>query len=201
MRNDEQKRNDAERARKYRETHKDRRTYAERVRTPEDLSKRNEQQKRYGKTPEFRAKHAAYMRQYWATHPEARAKRNEERKIYAQTPNGLASTKRHIEKLKAAGPNHVHRWKWKLTDEQLRELLVTQGGVCALCGNPGDLVLDKPYSKANMNALVIDHCHVTGQRRGLIHQRCNSILGYANDKVELLEGAIRYLQAFRTAAM
>lgn len=58
----------------------------------------------------------------------------------------------------------------KLTRSQVRpfamRLLQQQGGVCALCGLPIDL-----------NALVLDHDHETGQVRGALHRSCNSSEG------------------------
>lgn len=45
--------------------------------------------------------------------------------------------------------------------------------------------------------LVADHCHVRNQFRGLICRRCNSMLGFACDDVEILAKGIQYLQDFR----
>jgi hypothetical protein len=63
------------------------------------------------------------------------------------------------------------------------ELLDAQGGVCALCGLP-----------PNGKPLVVDHCHATNEIRGLIHSKCNSVLGWAGDDVRLLDLAARYLR-------
>lgn len=61
----------------------------------------------------------------------------------------------------------------KLTRSQVRpfamRLLQQQGGVCALCGLPIDL--------KEKGALVLDHCHETGQIRGALHRSCNSSEG------------------------
>lgn len=46
------------------------------------------------------------------------------------------------------------------------KILANQGGVCALCG--------EPIAKGEA---VLDHNHVTGEVRGVLHRGCNSMLG------------------------
>ena len=40
----------------------------------------------------------------------------------------------------------------------------------------------------------IDHCHLTGQVRGMLCRSCNHMLGHAKDNIETLDAAIRYLE-------
>jgi hypothetical protein len=40
----------------------------------------------------------------------------------------------------------------------------------------------------------LDHDHLTGKVRGLLCARCNALLGYAGDSVDLLRRAITYLR-------
>lgn len=47
-------------------------------------------------------------------------------------------------------------------------LIESQGGVCALCGDP---------FTAN-NPAVLDHDHTTGLVRGALHRGCNAMLGH-----------------------
>lgn len=42
--------------------------------------------------------------------------------------------------------------------------------------------------------LVFDHCHVTGNHRGMICERCNMALGLLRDSVAALHRAIDYLK-------
>ncbi len=72
-----------------------------------------------------------------------------------------------------------------LTVEQYDFMLREQGFSCAICGIA---------KNTGRGMFSIDHCHTTGQVRGLLCNKCNSILGYAGDRVAVLEKAISYLQ-------
>lgn len=64
-------------------------------------------------------------------------------------------------------------------------LWARQEGLCGVCTlELGDDV-------------VIDHDHATGYIRGLLHNKCNLLLGFANDDAKLLNNAARYLLANR----
>ena len=66
------------------------------------------------------------------------------------------------------------------------EMMATQGGRCALCGQPLG-------TKAPLDP-VLDHDHHTGAIRGVLHRGCNSLLG----KVEYGAAGygVRYLVLF-----
>jgi Recombination endonuclease VII len=76
--------------------------------------------------------------------------------------------------------------KWRLinlygvTEEFIQNELKRQNYSCALCGE----YMDKPY---------IDHDHKLGKFRGLIHFKCNILLGHAGDNAGLLKKASSYL--------
>jgi len=55
---------------------------------------------------------------------------------------------------------------------------------CAICGR-GEL------------QLAIDHDHQTGMVRGLLCRKCNSLLGFCQDTILVLENARRYLLRFQ----
>lgn len=67
-----------------------------------------------------------------------------------------------------------------------------QNGLCAICHHP---------FKLDFNS-VLDHDHVTGLCRGLVHRNCNSLLGkletyskrYPTDLTAFLHGVQAYLQ-------
>lgn len=64
-----------------------------------------------------------------------------------------------------------------------------QGGVCAICSKP-----ETAIRNGKLKELAIDHCHQTGQVRGLLCQRCNTALGQFSDDISTLESAINYLR-------
>jgi hypothetical protein len=70
--------------------------------------------------------------------------------------------------------------------EEYKELEKSQNGVCAICKNP-----DSPNSRTDR--LFVDHCHTTGEVRGLLCSKCNQGLGLFNDNQSLLTNAISYL--------
>jgi hypothetical protein len=70
------------------------------------------------------------------------------------------------------------RRKYGLSAENLFLLHDTQGGDCAICEKPAE---------------VVDHRHSDGEVRGLLFNLCNLGLGHFRDSPQLLEAAIRYL--------
>jgi hypothetical protein len=63
------------------------------------------------------------------------------------------------------------------------KLLRSQNGVCAIC-----------HGHANELTLVIDHCHFTGIKRGLLCSECNKGIGFLKDDPEILRRALEYIQ-------
>ena len=83
--------------------------------------------------------------------------------------------------------NRKHRLKkCNLTGEQYAKMAREQNNRCAICYR---MELAK-----NTRYLSIDHDHVTGEIRGLLCIKCNTILGMAGDNVEILTNAINYLK-------
>src|SRR3954463_3846538 len=75
--------------------------------------------------------------------------------------------------------------KFGITPEQYGEMLLQQGGVCAIC-RVGTTCL-------RGHTMPVDHDHKTGKVRGLLCGTCNSLLGYAKDDPAVLKSAIQYL--------
>lgn len=87
----------------------------------------------------------------------------------------------------------AHERKYGLRKGELSAIWEAQGRVCLICG-------DTPRT------WTVDHDHETARRhghfccradvRGLICANCNSILGMARDRAEVLERAASYLRAW-----
>jgi hypothetical protein len=80
-----------------------------------------------------------------------------------------------------------------LTPEQVAEMRQRQGDKCGMCG--------QPFGADRMTRPHVDHCHTTGQIRGLLCFRCNTSLG-AYEKYRALAEAYlsRWPDARREAA-
>lgn len=74
--------------------------------------------------------------------------------------------------------------KYGLSTTGYTRLLVMQGNVCAICKQP----------PAEVNGLVVDHNHVTGEVRGLLCSPCNTALGLFKDSPDIIDSAVAYLE-------
>lgn len=81
--------------------------------------------------------------------------------------------------------------KYGLSYEKYIEMIQKSNDKCAICNREERRNLGK---KEKLTQLSIDHCHNTKKVRGLICYGCNLIIGYAEDNIDLLNSAIRYLQ-------
>lgn len=75
--------------------------------------------------------------------------------------------------------------KYGITIKDYEAMVKAQNNECAICFAPGE--------QERNGKLVIDHCHASGKVRGLLCNKCNLLLGHANDTIERLERAILYL--------
>lgn len=73
-------------------------------------------------------------------------------------------------------------------DEYLA-ILHGQHGACAICNKH-----EVPVANG-VRGLHLDHDHATGKRRGVLCSRCNQLLGWAKDNVDLLAKCIEYIKA------
>lgn len=84
--------------------------------------------------------------------------------------------------------NSVLLIRYGITLEDYDTLLLKQNNKCALCH------LDLSGDTRNT---FVDHDHETGNVRGLIHGKCNTLLGLSNDNITILLDAIEYLKVNR----
>lgn len=76
-----------------------------------------------------------------------------------------------------------------------RDMQTSQKGGCAICGNTGFKM-----RAHHRKTLVVDHCHKSGEVRGLLCHNCNRALGLLSDDTGRLRTAIEYLEAHREGA-
>jgi hypothetical protein len=78
-----------------------------------------------------------------------------------------------------------------ITIEEYDARLANQGGVCAICKTAPVQIHGRTGKVFNLS---VDHCHETGQVRGILCNDCNRAIGLLGESVELLKSAIRYLE-------
>lgn len=80
--------------------------------------------------------------------------------------------------------------RFGITLEDYAAMHDQQNGRCAICRKPETA---KKGGKVYM--LCIDHCHKTGEIRGLLCRKCNSGIGLLKDDPKLIQSALDYLLA------
>src|SRR5246500_2332513 len=85
--------------------------------------------------------------------------------------------------------NSTLKSQFNLSREDYNRMLAVQDGRCAICGK-----LNKKSGR--IIRLGVDHCHQTGENRGLLSNKCNVVLGHVNDSPELLRAFIDYLSRY-----
>jgi len=92
-------------------------------------------------------------------------------------------------KRRRGDPELYRNWnlkhKYGLTPEDFSRMVALQNDRCAICGT------DKP---GRWGRWVVDHCHNTGEVRGLLCDQCNILLGNAKDNPAILRVAADYLE-------
>lgn len=73
-----------------------------------------------------------------------------------------------------------------MTQDDYDDLLVQQGGTCAICGGVDE----------SGRRLSVDHCHTHGTVRALLCGGCNKGIGHFLDNPTLLRIAADYLEAY-----
>jgi hypothetical protein len=90
---------------------------------------------------------------------------------------------KHKEKLLHRRWVNMIKQKYNLTEKQYNDMWDSQGHKCKIC----------PKTDFGSKRPVVDHDHKTGEVRGLLCSKCNSLLGFANDNLAILEAAKQYL--------
>jgi len=82
--------------------------------------------------------------------------------------------------------------RYKLTRKQRDKILEDQGGVCAICNV--QLTYEKAEPNKKGDVVCVDHCHTTGEIRGILCRKCNVGIGKFDDNPDLLVEAAKYLK-------
>ncbi len=113
------------------------------------------------------------------------------RKYYARNKKRLALRMREYNKKNRMARRCVElKSKYGITDFDYIIMYQKQSGMCGICGIPKSL---RNVNGERHGILHIDHCHKTNKVRGLLCYRCNTLIGYALEKINILESAIAYI--------
>lgn len=102
---------------------------------------------------------------------------------YRAKPKGKAAQAR-------ARRNYQCKNKYGITLAERERMWQNQKGLCGVCGNP----LPR---EVMTNACDLDHNHVTGQLRALLHRKCNLIIGFIERNPNIVPLAITYLNDYK----
>lgn len=97
-----------------------------------------------------------------------------------------SNNKKWFQRNKSRRRDYDIRRKYGVTSEQVEFTFCSQARCCAICG------ADEPGGRYNV--WQIDHNHITKKFRGVVCYRCNQLLGYACDSIEILLDAASYLR-------
>lgn len=151
-----------------------------RLNDPDSKRKSRENSRKYrAERPEY---HKEYGRQWRKANPEKKAAAA--RRYNEKYPErAKAQRKKYQKRMAREIRNTKYMRQYGITLAAYEAMLVSQGGVCAICGGTDTI------------NLAVDHCHATGQIRGLLCRKCNALLGQATDDPAILANAIKYLEA------
>ena len=126
---------------------------------------------------------------------------NEESKWYT-IANICVKCVREIKRQQNLMPENREKNRWRhiqskygLNKDAWWRIYKEQGGKCLMCGI--GLVVTARRGEERALIACIDHDHKTDEVRGMLCHRCNIVIGYAQDDVNLLQLGIIYLKETR----
>jgi hypothetical protein len=109
--------------------------------------------------------------------------------LYAKKKSRIQKPENY-NKARASQRNSYLKKTFGITSEGYEELLKKAGGCCEVCGKT------ETYCRGKLAYFVVDHCHTTGEIRGILCHSCNRAIGQLGDSSDLVDKARRYLLRF-----
>ena len=106
-------------------------------------------------------------------------------KIASKRPHRLETKKKYSKENFAHLKSIRLQAMYGITLEEYNQMFADQNGNCGIC---------KRNQSEFTKALSVDHCHTTGEVRGLLCDDCNMGLGKFKDDEFKLQEAIKYLK-------
>lgn len=109
---------------------------------------------------------------------------------YCQECTQALGKKKYKENKEKIYKNNIKN-KYGVTPEKYNSMLLEQDNKCPICST---YLFSEDYNRKP----AVDHCHTTGEVRGILCGKCNTGLGLFKDNLESLEKAIEYLKKRKT---
>lgn len=103
---------------------------------------------------------------------------------------GITNAERHMANKKKQ--NAQDRKRAKVSVKEREELMKKANSVCEICGGNNERY--DSVTGVKKNTLCVDHCHETGELRGILCSSCNAGLGQFKDNPDTIRKAIEYLE-------
>lgn len=119
----------------------------------------------------------------WAKTPEQRKKRTEYMRLWREKNRGKHNQQArnsHIRNRHKHADKNINRYlikKYGITSEQKEQMFNSQNRKCLIC----KLTIEKRRS------IHVDHCHITGEIRGILCHMCNTKLGWYEKHAESIK--------------
>lgn len=128
--------------------------------------------------------------------PEEKLKARREASLrYAQKPEAKIKAKERHDRIKGTeGFKRMSKTQrlqrsFRMSLDDYETLVSDQNGACALC-----LIKLGPWGNRSGMSPVVDHNHITGKVRGVLHRKCNSAIGFLGDSADMARLAASYLE-------
>lgn len=140
-----------------------------------------QRRERYERDPKTREKARANSRAAYARlTPEAKARRDQKAKEWADA---------NADRLSRQKRDRRYRTWYGISLADYEAMLEAQGGGCAICGAKENISIG-----GKAVAMAVDHCHDSGQVRGIVCDPCNRALGSVRNDPEIAEAMAAYLR-------
>jgi len=90
------------------------------------------------------------------------------------------------EEVALAAKRRMLKHRYGVTLEEYNSMYEFQDKKCAIC--------EDEYELGGSKGLFVDHCHTTGDVRGLLCNGCNSAIGKLRESKDIIDNAIKYLK-------
>lgn len=135
-------------------------------------------------TPKFNVKNLRPFKPGQSGNPNGSSLKATQKAIEKAAAKAAAKADAKLHRLQNPRPRRK-KLAHGVSRQQRAKMIEAQGNRCLCCKTMFGLLKG--------TRACVDHCHSTGQVRGILCTRCNFILGYANDSVEVLLTCARYL--------